>query len=344
MVCNDTEKSNCLIIIQKLNQEQKKFSKEEFLKYIYDEQNREEQYLIAYTGDSVLALSKERIPYNVKDPWINTFRKNLSEQLKKLCSDEGQMLKAYYCQTEDYGKKAWYKKTFDLDNILFYNLKKPSAFSGIADKHIYAKCSKENDIDNTIKTILNLPEEEIKNFPCRYVYRVEPSSKPEQSWPVPAVRWEKISIDKNPGADRKPFDYWKILKTNEKEINKCKDSPECIDGDFGVKITLCVPKGKKLNLAAAVKPMLDGVICAFHGLKGKAYSDDMHLAFKRLDVEIGSNDKKMNILGCRKFIYTFGKKGVKWNPADDRCKAFEIEAIQSKGTKFSFSGGIYPLD
>ena len=125
------------------------------------------------------------------------------------------MLKAYYCQTEDYGKRAWYKKSFDLDNSLFYNLKKPSAFSGIADKHIYVKCSKENDIDNTIKTILELPEEEIKNFPCRYVYRVEPSSKPEQSRSVPAVNWPQLSMDGKPGASKKPVNYWKILKQNK---------------------------------------------------------------------------------------------------------------------------------
>lgn len=82
------------------------------------------------------------------------------------------------------------------------------------------------------------------------------------------------------------------------------------------------------NLAAVIKPLLDGIICAFHAHNGTNNS----IVTWRLAARLGERksvienmlmDQSSAILGTRNLLHPFGK-GIQWNPADDFCIAAKI--------------------
>ena len=106
-------------------------------------------------------------------------------------------------------------------------------------------------------------------------------------------------------SSNKAVVYWRALRENPEKIH----SYHKLQGsDFGVKIKLSVPKTKTVNLTSVVKPMLDGIICAFHSANNRLQKESSLIA-SRLDVteqQLLSMDN--DILGACRFIYPIGKQ------------------------------------
>jgi hypothetical protein len=101
---------------------------------------------------------------------------------------------------------------------------------------------------------------------------------------------------------------------------------------FGLDLVLEMPADLRVNLAAIAKPLIDGVIAAFH-----SHSDpgSVALVASRLGAQLGASvdeiqarllDDRTAILGARRLLWPW-RDGVQWNPADDRCHAFRIRRV-----------------
>lgn len=98
------------------------------------------------------------------------------------------------------------------------------------------------------------------------------------------------------------------------------------------------------NLAGLIKPVLDGVISAFHSHVGEAE----HVSRCLADAGVGEytavrhalTDSSWGALGPRTLVRPFGARGVQWNPADDYCVAasVELDPAPAAGPRWQFSG------
>jgi hypothetical protein len=92
------------------------------------------------------------------------------------------------------------------------------------------------------------------------------------------------------------------------------------------------PADLRVNLAEITKPLVDGVIAAFHIHDDPASLD---LVASRVAAGLGASvdevrgllhENRTAILGARRLLWPRGD-GVQWNPADDRCLAFRIRRV-----------------
>jgi hypothetical protein len=92
---------------------------------------------------------------------------------------------------------------------------------------------------------------------------------------------------------------------------------------FAVSVTVAGPEVSHRRLTDVMKPVLDGVISAFHVHNGR----DLEELSRRLDVDLNVSPAEvartlMNAdatpLGVRRLLWGW-RQIVQWNPADDRC-------------------------
>lgn len=282
-----------------------------------------ENYKIIDKDGMIQALSKERIPYEPKG-WQKDFRAELRCALTKLPpATENQCLVASYCGKGD--------NFFDLENVLFYNIGAAS-FSQIAAYRIFA--------ENLSQQAVNEKDNE-SALPHCYTYKICDAATCKDFWKNRslAAEWEPVPVSAS-FSKNKAIDYWQALRENPDKIklhHKISGSP------FGVKIKLSIPKAKSVNLTSVVKPLLDGIICAFHSADNRLQKECGSIASR-----LGVSEQLLlctdyDILGACRFIYPYRGTSVKWNPQDDRCLAFEIEAEHSDDDTCRFSGEIYKL-
>lgn len=282
-----------------------------------------DNYKIISTDGMVQVFSKERIPYQPQD-WRKEFRDALRCALSQLKpSTESQYLIASYCGTGT--------GSFDLENVLFYNIGS-APFRPFAANLILAKDCSHQETKTT---------DEGAEFPHRYVYKIYDSENQMDFWGkhTLAAEWESLSVPVSLSIN-KAVVYWRALRENPEKVHSYH---KLQSSNFGVKIKLSVPKTKTVNLTSVVKPMLDGVICAFHSAD-QCLQKESSLIASRLGVpkqQLLSSDN--DILGPHRFIYPYRENSVKWNPRDNHCLAFEIEAEHNNDGGCRFSGGIYDL-
>lgn len=137
------------------------------------------------------------------------------------------------------------------------------------------------------------------------------------------TRFEDIDLDK---ID-KPGPIWAALRHQA-------EPPPAV-GElcrFTLTIRIAGPaarQGGRRSVAELVKPLLDGVICAYHCHTGQS-SEEVggRLAAAGLgefaQVHAALSDPAWAILGARRLVKPFGLVGVQWNPADDYCVAAEV--------------------
>lgn len=152
-----------------------------------------------------------------------------------------------------------------------------------------------------------------------------------------AAEWKDIAIGKV-SASRKPAHYWNAMKANWDSIIANRE--EVISERFGIRIHVTLPEKSKINIAAAMKPMLDGVICAFHRAEGdlSEFCDVLSCTKEQL---VG--DEK-SILPARQYIRRYPKQsGVKWDPEDNKCRFVFITLSYENVNEATFSGKIFKI-
>lgn len=224
------------------------------------------------------------------------------------------------------------KRKYDLENRLFYNIGS-GAFSGIfctyPKEAAFVAASKPN------------------NGQYIYKYKVvsEEEAKEYLEGKTLIVKWQDIPIGPKQGKDDKPDRYYEAIRRETDSIKIMIDDPKpdhILDrAPFGIKIELTVPGSNKRlrpQPASVMKPLLDGVICAFHGEDGEKTKEAVK---KRFGLEKNNNElfeaSNLNIFGNHNYL----TKSNRWNPEDDRLQFGWIIVNSSEGEKYKMSGSIY---
>ena len=122
----------------------------------------------------------------------------------------------------------------------------------------------------------------------------------------------------------KPHVFWHLLKENP--VSTFTD--DIYEDYFGIELELSVPHNKVFNFAAIIKPMLDGIISAFHSYQGRQLNE----ICKRLAASLTASpdyianlllDKSFALLGSRSLLHPF-QTNVQWNPVDDKCVVIKL--------------------
>ena len=286
-----------------------------------DEENAEnlqdENYCIEKEQDAVHAYAKSYIPFETNISWIKKFRNALRQALKEQLRPVSDL-----CLMANYSGPA--AGMADLENILFYNIG-TSSFSALGAQELRMEIAGPSS------------RQEYPHYYCYQCRNVK--TLPEPQWKKePAVTWENVETT-GFSSSKKPFDYWLSLLKSPEKIKIYRTVPK--GQNFGLEIRISVPAESKLDLACAIKALLDGAICAFHGADASMREQAEAIA-ARLGISSQVLFQTKDVLGPRRFVELF-RDGVKWNPQDDYCMAARLVLMRSNKGTSSFSGGIYLL-
>ena len=241
----------------------------------------------------------------------------LRESVKQLVVEEDEILFAAYSESDK-------NRFYDVENMLFFNIG-CSAFSNCC-KHSLAFVGDEERFSGLERT-----DVEDK---YHYSYKV-----------LKEKEIENMLLDKKIVAswDRVPIDT-KIPQSATRYYATIRENLDCIDIQgrledkslFGMVLDITLPT--KVLPASVMKPLLDGLICAFHGEEGRAEQTLKMIFDNSMDLTISS--KKLNLFGDREYVSQYrGENSYKWNPEDERLQFAWITVHTGKSAELS--GNIY---
>ncbi|WP_423798201.1 hypothetical protein [Neobacillus sp. SAB-20_R2A] len=268
--------------------------------------------------------STERLQFEPKN-WMKEMRDDLRNQLKLIAPVKEGTLYCKFCTREN-------DSFFDIENVLLYNVGSGS-FSHISNDHIIIERSFENLSNDKIAQTFN--HYHLYNYTSRE--NINLYWEKDQT----AVSWTGMQL---PVLPDKPHEYWYRMK----HLNLTTKLPTLTnETNFGIKINLGVPKGKRVNLTGICKPLIDGIVSAFHSYFGGDLEEMADRLGRILDEE--ANDIRIllledqsAILGKREVVRRF-QKGIQWNPADDFCYQIELKTFNTIGTNWIIDGELYTV-
>lgn len=287
---------------------------------------------IAANEKNVLASSDFYIPFEIgpsqadKRAQIADLRSKLRMAIGIMRPQEHEILFAQYA--EDGGKG----RSFDLENMLFYNLG-PSSFADCAVHGISFSALPD-------KAAL-CRQNGLKNRKHVYSYQCLPLSAIASRFadlPLMA-RWTDVPLD--PHEAGTVAKYWKALRRAKNRVTVFDHAGSSISSCFALKIELYLPR--KVKLANTIKPLIDGIVCAFHGEDARCLACLTDFCTRQHCVELAIPHGSPAVLGDREYIrpYRNGRSFL-WDPADDRCKSVLVTASCDAEAP-CFSGEIYKL-
>jgi hypothetical protein len=153
------------------------------------------------------------------------------------------------------------------------------------------------------------------------------------------LKWDKVDLFSMRG-ERKPFDYWKLMRERQNEIKVLHD--EDFKGRFGMELHFFESDISAINLANPMKALLDGIICAFHRMPKGIDRNMLTEVSARLNLPVEQFlYTSKTILGEETFVRPY-RKNVFWNPQDDRCSSVSM-SIEYGAERRCFSGCIYKI-
>lgn len=196
-------------------------------------------------GASVEAWSAERLPYEPRS-WLASFRDELRVALRRLEAAPHELLYALYTSAQ--------KDFFDVENILFYNVGTPS----LARAGRYGVCyERACDVPAPPRPV---------SWPARHYhgYRLQPASASFVYWQEGSVlaRWQFTTRERADLADCTRL--WFRLKTTG-HIEVMRAAP---GRPFILRVAITMPAAAPLVATNLLKPLSDGVVCAFHRHNG----------------------------------------------------------------------------
>lgn len=278
------------------------------------------------TRNAVEAWSVARLLFEPKD-WLLEMRNSLNAEIRHIEPSPDMGLYALYTSAE-----AGY---FDLENILLYNVG-TGAFTNL--------CKNSLCFERRVSAVAKLPQY-IDNMRHHYYYSMISSTDEPRFWKEEKLlaRWNNIKFN-SLRTTIKPHTVWDAIKNGKVEVFE-KVEPYSF---LGLNIKIQSPKDKKVNLAAVIKPLLDGIISAFHEQNG---SPDI-VSTNRLATLLGKPPREIEkmlcnsqaaVLGKRNLIHPF-REGIQWNPADDLCMAVKVTLEDSlAGQEWQMSGELFTV-
>lgn len=287
---------------------------------------------IAANEKSVLAASEFYIPFETgpsqadKNAQIMDFRSKLRTAIGLMRPQGREILFAQYA--EDGGEN----RLFDLENMLFYNLGSSSftncavhgiSFSALPDK---AALCRENGLKNR-----------------KHVYRYQclPLSAIESHFTdLPLmVKWTDVLLDHREAGT--PAKYWKAIRRARDKVTVFDYAESPVTNSFAMKIALYLPQ--EVRLANTIKPLIDGVVCAFHGEDARCLACLTDFCAHQHCEELAVPNQFPAVLGERDFIHPYRSgRSFLWDPADNFCRLALITVSYGSEAPL-FSGEIYKL-
>jgi hypothetical protein len=284
-----------------------------------------EGYLIRSSTTVVEAWSTVRLPFEPRG-WLIQFRQDLRIALAVLQRpiETEEMLHAIY--------SAKTTEFVDAENVLIYNVGASSL------RHLMTTGVRfERGF-----TVPNPPAFVLRPGPLHYHrYALASRLAFHEHWRSGHLlaRFDQVGIDQitKPG----PI-FTAIRRTAEPPT-----LPLTTPTRYGIRLTLRGPRTGG-GLAGFIKPLLDGVICAYHRHNGQDLNDvaeRMHRAglgpASILSREL--QDERWQVLGSRRLVKPF-RDGFKWNPADEACLAADIQMqSQPNNRPWHLSGSLVEI-
>ncbi len=288
--------------------------------------NNKPYYFFQQKNDkSIVVFSQFRIPFDMPKSGveiIKIFKNDLIKAIKNLQPFENCILQAKYGTTE--------KKTFyDVENVLFYNIG-TAHFKPFAKQGVTFSAVEDKEIINLRKKY-NIPNE----YTHYYEYQII-KNRDQKEFSTLLAEWRDIPLN---CLGLKPANCWNVIRTAEQKI-QAYNTIDCDKGDtFAVVLNIEVPKGVRFNIMTAMKPLLDGLICAFHSSQFNKEEVEYFAEKLNCDKKILTKNS-INVLGERESKYLqIYRNNVKWNPADDLCNFVTISIRE--GSEWAVGGKVY---
>jgi hypothetical protein len=261
-------------------------------------------------GSRVEAWSSARLPFEPTGQ-MRELRRELRRAVAQLSAGPAEALHAIYTSPVD--------GHFDVENVLVYNVG-PSAFARVA--------SLELMVEGSIRPVFD-PPPGLSEARHHYSYEVGPSEAPWRRWSAARLLASFGPLDLGPLADvLRPSRVWYALRRAGAHLS----SRAGIPSRFGLDLVLEAPADGRVNLAVIAKPLLDGVVAAFHAHDDTATLDVVGGRIAaQLDASVDEicgllSADQAAILGTRRLVWPW-RDGVQWNPADDLCLAFRVRRL-----------------
>lgn len=278
-----------------------------------------EDYIVLSSDCEVMACSKIKIPFE-PNPEQTAFRELMRSKLNALRPFRNQILYAKYgCASS---------QITDIENALFYNIGAASFGTVLSEEtSVYFQRIQPNEIYDCVNW----------DFQYFYHYKWAPKGKRKNWWEHELIcEWNDVPLKKI-NYTSSAFDYYLAIKQSS-ELVMC--FAEKSKATLGLKIQLFIPRTARFtNVVSTMKPMIDGVICAFHTPEGIEVEE----VSKRLNIdkEIFLSTEK-TCLGKCCYISPY-RKSVKWNPQDERLDYVLIEPKVVDTESFSFGGQLFAI-
>lgn len=204
--------------------------------------------------------------------------------------------------------------TFDAENMLFYNIG-VSAFSDCGKNGVAYLDETGRDFAQNA----GLPSD---RWGCSYfyTYRAEKQNNVAALFAEKeaVAAWDHIPLDLQ--IPQSPKRYYTALRKNAGLVTVTGQVPD--HASYGLVIELSLPYTAKA--VSVMKPLLDGVVCAFHGTDPEA-AKVLPLVFGEAAADYLKADKQLALLGQQNYLMPYrGNGSFKWNPADERLKFAQI--------------------
>jgi len=273
--------------------------------------------------------------------------RKLNEGLKNLKYHENGLLECVYSALT---------KPADIDNILFYNPGMNLSweiFQNLCLNGIRFEYRNSN------------PPLFDSEFQTYYQYHlVREDEQNTRSWPVAWQVDELLSEWDVPCRFTKDppdaFDFWYALKSNPGKVNIKSEHTYLNDVRktpyFGLNVRLSAPRTMNINLAKWLKPIIDGIVSAFHGYDTLKSDINTRVAQvirrlknnKTITQMLNSNEDIAGVL--KRYLLDESKSvlrrvelinGNGWNPDDKSCVTGE--AICDYNNQFRLSGRLFTV-
>ncbi len=262
--------------------------------------NQKEAYLLNATGKEVKLWTCEYIPFEPSG-WKKKLKQELREALKNMQPEPYDGLYASY--------QARQSHFCDIENVLLYNVGS-GAFSHLSAPSICIEgkfASQDQAVREDLPHLYHYELSQQPTFKCW---------KPRQT----IVQWTGENLSR---MEQTSAFFWYYIKNAQHSIS-FKQSTE----KFGIHVLIRTPR-RSLNIASMIKPMLDGIICAYHKhdhlINDQVYRVlSHHLGISEDKIDLLLKDEQLNVLGSRSLLQSY-RNGVKWNPADEHCLAIKVE-------------------
>lgn len=282
--------------------------------------------MVRFTAPSVVELwSKRRLPFEPKG-WLKTMRGQLRDALRQIQFTNNTFLQSTYVSLDT--------GSFDVENVLLYNV-------GVASfRHL---CRNGLSFERKVRTVPDCPTS--LNDMSMHYHRYElvpPSPVDDISHGVRVAKWRDLHCPPLT-QDTKPHVLWSLLRRH-----RVVTATRPFMGRFGLELELFVPHETSVHIAAIVKPLVDGVVCAFHSHDGS----DLPIVSSRLSSVTGYPVQEIQSLLMAPDMAKLGQiklvhprsRGVQWNPADHRCEKAQVKVSYGTQCQWTLNGRICALE